>query len=231
MDKFKKDAAIAALSLVQDGMTIGLGTGSTAAHFVKALGHRGLKDIKGVPTSVATRDLAQDVGIKIIEPDETTKIDLAVDGTDEVDGSLNLIKGGGGALLREKIVAHAARRFIVIADGTKKVSQLGKFKLPLEIETALFGLTINGVRDVISSLGYQDVQIELRPGERGPFITDGGGYILDCALERITDAHALNDAFRSLPGVVETGLFIGLADGVILCGEDGLETMGTVGLD
>jgi ribose 5-phosphate isomerase A len=226
-DEFKRMAANAAAALVQPEMTLGLGTGSTAAHFIVALAAR-VRDglyVKGVPTSDETARRAAAAGIDIIEPDETTTIDLAVDGTDEVDGALTLIKGGGGALLREKIVACAARRFVVIADSSKKVAQLGRFPLPVEIDRFAFALTVRKIRSVLSDLGY-DGGVRLRASAVGSaFLSDGGNFILDCPLGRISDARALDAALKKVPGVVETGLFIGMADEVILAGPSGLERL------
>ena len=226
-DDYKRQAAGEAVKLVEDGMTLGLGTGSTAAHFIDLVGAQVREGIsvKGVPTSEDTQRRALAAGIELIEPDETTVIDLAVDGTDEVDLRLNLIKGGGGALLREKIVAGAARRFVVIADGSKKVAELGAFPLPVEIDRFAFGLTVRHVREVLARLGLgQDVS--LRYGDaRAPFLSDGGNYILDCRLGRIHEPAALDAALLAIPGVVETGLFIGLADLVILAGPQGIETL------
>ncbi len=227
-DEYKKAAAEAASLLVAPEMTLGLGTGSTAAHFINALGCR-VRDglyVRGVPTSADTASKAAAAGIDLVDPDETTVIDLAVDGTDEVDGRLNLIKGGGGALLREKIVANAARRFVVIADASKKVAQLGKFPLPVEIDRYAFALTVRAVRETLSASGYEKANIRLRASTAGPaFMSDGGNFILDCELDRIRDAQSLDIALKGLPGVVETGLFIGMADEVILAGASGIERL------
>ena len=224
-DQYKRAAAAAAAEYVKDGMILGLGTGSTAAHFVDLVGELVRDGVKvaGVPTSEDTRAKALSVGIEVIEPDEITSIDLAVDGTDEADGRLNLIKGGGGALLREKIVANAAQRFVVIADNSKSVSTLGAFALPVEIAPALFALTVKAVRAALAENGYDEPALNLRTaGDGGVFLTDGGGYVLDCALNRIEDPDALDKALRSIPGVIETGLFIGLADEILFAGPDGL---------
>jgi ribose 5-phosphate isomerase A len=227
-DDFKRAAAAEAVKLVGPGMTLGLGTGSTAAHFVDLLGERvraGLR-VKGVPTSQDTRKRAAAAGIDLIEPDETTVIDLAVDGTDEVDMALNLIKGGGGALLREKIVAASARRFVVIADRGKRVAALGKFPLPVEIDRFAFGLAVKRVREALAATGLStDIRLRSLPGEKGPFLSDGGHFILDCRLGRIDAPAALDRALQAIPGVVETGLFIGLADMAILGGPNGVETI------
>lgn len=227
-DAYKKQAAEAAVEFVQPEMTLGLGTGSTAAHFIAAIGARVREGlfVRAVPTSEDTARKAAAAGIDLVEPDETTIIDLAVDGTDEVDGALCLIKGGGGALLREKIVANAASKFIVIADVSKKVAQLGRFPLPIEIDRYAFALTVRAVRETLSRFGHPRADIRLRAGAAGPqFMSDGGNFILDCALARIENAPALDAALKQIPGVVETGLFIGMADKVILAGAGGLEVL------
>jgi ribose 5-phosphate isomerase A len=228
-DDFKRMAAAAAVDLVAPDMTLGLGTGSTAAHFIALLGERvrqGLY-VAAVPTSEDTAKKAAAAGVELIEPDETTIIDLAVDGTDEVDGRRQLIKGGGGALLREKIVANSARRFVVIADASKKVAELGAFPLPVEIDRFSYGLTVRAVREALQALGYKDADVGLRATSIGPaFISDGGNFILDCRLKRIGDAGAVERALKAIPGVVETGLFLGMADEVILAGPGGVERFG-----
>jgi ribose 5-phosphate isomerase A len=227
-DEYKRAAAVAAVELVHSGMTLGLGTGSTAAHFITALGERarGGLDVTAVPTSEDTARKAIAAGIDLIEPDETTIIDLAVDGTDEVDGWKNLIKGGGGALLREKIIANAARRFVVIADMSKKVAELGAFPLPVEIDRFSFALTVRAVRETLAELDYTKADICLRAGpDSTSFISDGGNFILDCRLARIGDAAALDRALGAIPGVIETGLFVGIADDVILAGPEGVQRL------
>lgn len=225
-DEFKKAAARAAAELVRSDMVLGLGTGSTAAHFVAAIGEK-VRDgliVSAVPTSEDTARKAAAAGIELIEPDETTIIDLAVDGTDEVDGRKQLIKGGGGALLREKIIANASKRFVVIADASKKVAQLGAFPLPVEIDRFSYALTVSAVRAAVAALGFRNADIRLRVTPAGPaFVSDGGNYILDLKLGRIEDAPALDAALSAIPGVVETGLFIGLADEIILAGPGGVE--------
>lgn len=225
VDDYKKAAAAAAVDLVRSDMILGLGTGSTAAHFIALLGER-VKEglyVAAVPTSEDSAKRAAHVGIELVEPDETTIIDLAVDGTDEVDGRRNLIKGGGGALLREKIIANAARRFVVIADASKKVAELGAFPLPVEIDRFSYGLTVRAVRETLVAAGYEDADVRLRATTVGPaFISDGGNFVLDCRLNRIGDAAEVDRALKAIPGVVETGLFIGIADEVILAGPDGV---------
>lgn len=226
-DEMKRRAAAEAVKLVEPEMTLGLGTGSTAAHFIELLGAR-VRDglvVNGVPTSEETRRRAIAAGVELIEPDETTIIDLAVDGTDEADSALNLIKGGGGALLREKIIASAARRFVVIADQSKRVRTLGAYPLPVEIDGYAFGLTVRRIRDALSGCGFHG-KLRLRmDGEGQPFVSDGGHYIIDCALGRIDDPAALENALAPIAGVVETGLFIGMAERLILGGPDGVETI------
>lgn len=221
----KRKAAEEAVKYVEDGMTLGIGTGSTAAHFITILGER-IKEgwsLSGVPTSEETRRLAEDAGVNIIEPDETTVIDLAVDGADEADPQLNLIKGGGAALLREKIVAAAAKRFIVIADKSKRVAALGEFPLPIEIEPFSWGLTVRRIRETLAIHGFETPKLTLRAKpEGGAVVTDGGNYVIDCKLGRIEAPAALNDALCALPGVVETGLFCSMTEMAIFGDEDGV---------
>ena len=226
MDKeaSKKRAAEKAASFVEPGMTLGLGTGSTAKFFVEFMGARIKKGwtLRGVPTSETTRQQAEAAGIEIFTPDETTIIDLAVDGADEADPHLNLIKGGGGALLREKIVASAARQFIVIADKSKRVAALGAFPLPVEIDPFGWALTVKRLRDVLAACGYQEPRLELRAFEGEPTLSDGDNFIIDCALKRIDDPAGLDRSLIEIPGVVETGLFCGIADLIIYGGDDGV---------
>lgn len=220
----KRRAAEEALKWVENGMTLGLGTGSTAAHFIDLLAPKiaGGWRLKGVPTSEQTRRQAERNGVEIIIPDETTIIDLAVDGADEADPKLNLIKGGGGALLREKIVAGAADRFIVIADKSKRVPALGAFPLPVEIEPFGWALTVSRIRKAWRATEYESAAITLRSGPEGAYISDGGNLILDCSLGRIEDPMWLNGSLKTIPGVVETGLFLHMADAVIYGDADGV---------
>jgi ribose 5-phosphate isomerase A len=210
-DEEKRVAAEAALAEVKEGMTLGLGTGSTAAWFVRGLGERvqrGLR-IRGVPTSSRTRELAFRLGIPIVDLAAAPRIDLAVDGADEIDPALRLIKGGGGALLYEKIVASAAERFVVIADSSKAVSRLGGMPLPVEVVPFAVPLVERRVR----ALGGQPV---LRQGEGGaPFVTDAGHHILDVRID-LPDPEATAAALRAIPGVVEHGLFLGMAHEVLI---------------
>lgn len=221
----KKRAAEAALDLVQDGMILGLGTGSTARFFTEGLAERvrGGLDIQGVPTSKATGILARELGIPLVEPDETTVIDLDVDGADEVTSEGAMIKGGGAALLREKIVASAARRFVLIADASKRVETLGKFPLPVEVEPFAVGLTVRAMREALSELGFSSPRLELRQSKdaRGFLETDNGGLVVDCHLERIEDPEAVDRALTLVPGVKSTGLFLGLDVHQLLATEDG----------
>ncbi|QGZ94690.1 ribose-5-phosphate isomerase RpiA [Terricaulis silvestris] len=219
-DLSKFNAAQAALEYVKDGMVVGLGTGSTSAHFVRQLGERvrqGLR-VKGVPTSEATRNLAEQVGVPLLEISQVTAIDLDVDGADEVDSAFRLIKGGGGALLREKIVAAASKRMVVIADESKWVETLGAFPLPVEVTRFGFALTQTRVGEALRTSGCAGGEVVLRISGKAnePVITDGGNYILDAHAERIPDPEALAVALKNIAGVVEHGLFIGLSQVVIL---------------
>lgn len=222
----KRAAAEAALHYVKPGMKLGLGTGSTAKHFVDGIGamvKAGL-DVVCVPTSEITRKRAQSLGIPLTTLDETPELDLAVDGADELDASLNLIKGGGGALLREKIVAAAARRMIVIADATKQVESLGSFPLPVEV--ASFGLKATAIKiDRACRDAGCEGAITLRIRDGRTFITDNGNFILDCALRKIPNPQELATLISGIPGVVEHGLFIGLASLALIGTADGIKTI------
>jgi len=203
----KEAAGRAAAKLARDGDIVGLGTGSTAYFAVVALGERvkaGLKII-GIPTSVHTADLARAVGIPLTTLDEHPEIDITIDGADEVDPNLNLIKGGGGALLREKIVASASKKMVVVADSTKIVPVLGKFPLPVEVID--FARTV--IEKKIASLGAT-TKLRTKPDGQ-PFLTDNGHHIIDCSFGKIADPAALARELSDMPGVVEHGLFIGLA--------------------
>lgn len=224
VDSYKLAAARHALKFVEPKMRLGLGTGSTASLFVELLGEevRGGLQVLCVPTSEATRALAERLGIPLTTLDETPLLDLTIDGADELDSELRLIKGGGGALLREKIVATASDRMIVIADASKRVEKLGAFPLP--VEAVRFGVTAtrNMIEMLAADSGCQG-DIKLRVGSDGnPFITDGGNYIFDCAFGAIDDPESLDEALKFIPGVVENGLFLGIADIAIIGGPDGL---------
>ncbi|HEX8900700.1 ribose-5-phosphate isomerase RpiA [Vitreimonas sp.] len=219
-DLAKFNAAQAALAYIKDGMVVGLGTGSTSAHFVRLLGDKvrqGLR-VKGVPTSEATRNLAEQVGVPLIEISQVASIDVDVDGADEIDPQFRLIKGGGGALLREKIVAAASKRMVVIADDTKWVETLGAFPLPVEVTRFGFALTAQRIKEALQAAGCEGVDVALRVAGKAnePVITDGGNYIIDAHAKRIPDATALAALLQQIAGVVEHGLFIGLAHVVIL---------------
>ena len=230
-DDQKLAAATRAVSLVENGMKLGLGTGSTASRFVDLLGERtrsGL-DVICVPTSEATRAQAERLGIRVTTLDEVPSLDLTVDGADELDHELRLIKGGGGALLREKIVASASARMVVIADGSKLVRQLGAFPLPIEVVPFGLQATRIAIEKAAKSLGLSG-SIALRKAKSGEtFITDGGHFILDAAFGAIPDPVALSGRLGDIPGVVEHGLFIGLARGAIIAGGGELTILGSLG--
>ena len=220
----KRAAAARAVEFVRPGMRLGLGTGSTAKHFVELIGERvraGL-DVVAVPTSQATRADAERCGIVLTTLDETPELDLTVDGADEIAPDLSLIKGGGGALLREKIVAAASARMIVIADNSKWVVTLGRFPLPIEVAPFGLGATRRAVEKAIAAIQGPG-SLTLRQDKDGhAFVTDGGHWIIDAALGRIDDPKAIADALSDIPGVMEHGLFIGLAQTAILAGPDGV---------
>ena len=227
MDELKRQAAARALEEVRNGMKLGLGTGSTAKHFVELLGERvraGLKVI-GVPTSEATRADAERCGIALTTLDEVDRLDLTVDGADECDTSLNLIKGGGGALLREKIVAAASDRMIVIADDSKWVETLGNYPLPVEVIPFGMAATRHALAKAFAQAGVSG-EMAVRKARNGHvFVTDGGHWIVDAHLGRIGDPPHLAGLLSAIPGVVEHGLFIGLADTAVLAGANGIRVV------
>lgn len=229
-DDLKKQAAARALELVRPGMRLGLGTGSTAKHFVDLLGARvasGL-DVICVATSEATQAQALALGIRMSTLDDTPELDLTIDGADELDSQLRLIKGGGAALLREKIVAAASARMIVIADDGKLVDTLGRFPLPIEVVPFGLEATRRAVAAAVAAAGAAG-RLELRRRADGStLLTDGGHYILDAHLGRIDRPEALATALNLVPGVVEHGLFIGLCAGAILAGAGGVRVLGTI---
>jgi len=224
--QLKIEAARVALENVEAGMKLGIGTGSTAEEFVRLLAERieaGLQ-IQAVPTSERTAGLCVELGVPLFSLDELPHLDLTIDGADEVDGDLRIIKGGGGALLREKIVASASDELIVIADESKIVEVLGKFPLPIEVN--MFGLAVTrlAIESAASALGLSG-PIKLRKDRDIPFETDGGHYILDASFGRIPDAEALASALQAIPGVVEHGLFLNIASAAIIAGSSGIRTM------
>jgi ribose 5-phosphate isomerase A len=226
-DAYKRAAAARAVEFVRPGMRLGLGTGSTAKYFVELIGERvreGL-DVVAVPTSEATLADAKRCGITLTTLDDTPQLDLTVDGADEIAPDLSLIKGGGGALLREKIVAAASGRMIVIADESKYVGALGRFPLPVEIVpfgVAAIQRSIEAAIKRVQKAG----SLAIRRAKSGhPFVTDGGHWIIDAELGRIDDPAALAHALAAVPGVVEHGLFIGLADTAIIGGPAGVKVV------
>ena len=224
IDKAKYVAAKTAADLVEDGMRVGLGTGSTAAWLVRCLGEMvredGLK-IRGVPTSTRTAELARDVGIDVISLDEARWLDLTIDGADEFDPELNLIKGGGGALLQEKIVATASDQMVVIADAAKEVSTLGHFPLPVEVVPFGWQTTQTLVEEMLISMDVMGRKSSLRMTADRPFVTDEGNYLIDLHLGRIGNARQMALVLNQMPGVVENGLFIDICDKVIIGYGDG----------
>jgi len=223
----KRAAALRALDFVENGMKLGLGTGSTAESFLEVLAarvHGGLV-ITGVATSERTAQIARTLGIPLADLDSMAPLDLAIDGTDEVDRALTLIKGGGGALLREKIVAASSKRMVAIADSSKLVERLGRFPLPVEVNAFGHATTSTRVAAALAALSYRSVLITLRRREGKTFMTDGGNVIYDCALGAIEDAASLAQTLRSEPGVVDHGLFVGMAHTLVIASEDGVEVI------
>jgi ribose 5-phosphate isomerase A len=227
LDIFKAIAAERALELVEPGMRLGLGTGSTAAKFVELLGKKvaaGGFDVLCVPTSEDTRRLAEKAGLKLTTLDDYPELDLTVDGADEIDSALRLIKGGGGALLREKIVAMASDRMVVIADHTKRVAALGAFALPVEIIRFGAKATMKMIADAAYDAGCEG-EIALRRLNGEYFVSDSGNFIADCAFGEIADPETLSDVLEMIPGVVDHGLFIGIADCAIIAGPAGVQVL------
>lgn len=233
----KRAVGQAAAAMVQPGMLLGLGTGSTAEAFLHALAQRvaGGLVVRGVPTSQRTADLCIKLGIALTDLEADPVLDLAIDGADEIDPQLNLIKGGGGALLREKIVADAARTMLVIADAAKCVPVLGAFPLPVEINPFGMAATLTRIKALCAALGLHGEVILRRnaatsPADSAkdnppPFLTDGGHFIVDCHLGAIADPAALDTALRAVPGVVETGFFIAMASKALIAHADGVRTL------
>lgn len=226
-EELKKQAAAAALTFVEDGMKLGIGTGSTAEQFIRLLAEKvanGLK-VVGVPTSERSARLCEELNVPLTTLDETPHLDLTIDGADEIDAQLRLIKGGGGAHLREKIVAAASDKMVVIADASKIVKTLGQFRLPIEVMPFGLGATTREVNNVCAQFGLQG-QASLRMNAEGErFITDGQHYILDAPAADIADVEGLDAALRMIPGVVETGFFIGIATNAVVAAEGGIEVL------
>jgi ribose 5-phosphate isomerase A len=224
IDTAKFVAAKRAAGFVQDGMKVGLGTGSTAAWLVKCLGERvaqeGLR-ITGVPTSTRTAELARQVGIQVVTLQEARWLDLTIDGADEFDADLTLIKGGGGAHLQEKIVATASDRMVVIADGSKRVGRLGAFPLPIEVIPFGWQATKALVEEMLAGMGTKGLTTTLRMNAGVPFTTDEGNRIVDLHLQSIENPRQLSMVLNQIPGVVENGLFIDICDAVVIGHGDG----------
>ncbi|MAS06406.1 MAG: ribose 5-phosphate isomerase A [Ahrensia sp.] len=225
-DELKTAAARAALAHVEDGMKLGIGTGSTAEAFVHLLAEKvgdGMR-VVGVPTSERTARLCLELGVPLTSLDEEPRLDLCIDGADEIDPALNLTKGGGGALLREKIVAFASAKMIVIADESKLVDALGAFALPIEVNPFGLEATRLDVQNAYRDLGYSgELRLRVRSGDA--FETDGGHYILDASFGHISNPKALSDALHAIPGVVEHGMFIGMASLAIVAGSGGIREL------
>ena len=224
IDKAKFAAAKRATDFVEDGMRVGLGTGSTAAWLVKCLGEMVQNDglrIKGVPTSSRTAQMAREVGIEVISLDEAKWLDLTIDGADEYDGNLNLIKGGGGAHLQEKIVATASDQMVVIADIGKQVETLGAFPLPVEVIPFGWQTTKTLLEETLIGMDVLGRTTSLRMNGDHPFVTDEGNHIIDLHLNRIGNARQLSLVLNQIPGVVENGLFIDICDAVVIGHGDG----------
>lgn len=225
--EMKRRAAAAALDFVEPGMRLGLGTGSTADEFVKLLGAEvaGGLEVVGVPTSERTAALAGSLGIRLATLEDLPELDLTIDGADEIGPGLALVKGGGGALLREKIVAAASARMVVIADATKVVDPLGVFPLPIEVNPFGFGSTHGKIVAAAAALGLTGPVALRRTGDGAPYLTDGGHWIVDASFRRIPDPQTLSRALFEIPGVVEHGLFLGLATAAIVARSDGIDIL------
>ena len=223
VEVLKQEAGISACKYVKNGMKIGLGTGSTVKYTIIELGRRIVEEnleIIGVPTSEDTKKLAKSLGIPLSNLSEIDKLDLTIDGADEFDDNYDLIKGGGGALTREKIVALASNAMIVVADDRKKVSTLGQFPLPVEVHISYW----ENIKENIEKFCFN--QVSLRYESEGPFVTDNGGYILDCNFGPvISDPYTLENKIKSIEGVVEVGLFVGICDLVIISSMSGVKVL------
>ena len=223
-DRSKYACALRASALVENGMKVGLGTGSTAYwlvyHLAERVRNEGLEFV-GVPTSNKTREQAQAEGLKLISMDDAGRLDITIDGADEFDQSMNLIKGGGGAHLQEKIVAFGSDRMVVIADETKKVNKLGKFPLPVEVLKFGSALSQKQIQELLIAQNYSDFTVQMRMEKNKPFITDEGNYIFDLNLGEIQNPRKLCIDLNIIPGVVENGLFIDVCKAVVIGYSDG----------
>ena len=222
-ETLKERAGIAACSFISDGMSIGLGTGSTVKYSIieiaRMINQDGL-EIRGVPTSENTKELATSLGIPLIDLHEVPNLDITIDGADEFDPQFDLIKGGGGALTREKIVASASSSMVVVADSTKQVPTLGAFPLPIEVDRLLWREAATEISDFCPG------PVTLRGGEQDPYVTDNDGLILDCSFgPTIQEPSKTESRISSVVGVVEVGLFVGICDAVVMATADGLETL------
>jgi len=229
MNIAKKNAALAALEMVEDGMVLGLGSGSTAEIFIELLGtqvRQGMK-VTGVPTSAGTAACAQEHGVPLVDPDKVDCIHLTIDGADEIDENFQMIKGGGACLLREKIIADTSEHMAVIVDASKMVKSLGEFPLPVEVDPFAMGLTVERIYTAMKQAGIENVETTLRSvkGGKKPLVTDGGNYIIDYACGKISDPMLLSGLLNSIPGVMEHGLFINLADTIIIGEKDMAKVM------
>jgi ribose 5-phosphate isomerase A len=226
-EHWKREAARAALAEVRSGMTLGLGTGSTAKQFVDLLAEKvgqGLRCV-GIPTSEATARQAASLGIPLTTLDQVPELDLTIDGADEIAPSLALIKGAGGALLREKIVAAASKRMVVIADRSTQVAALGRFPLPIEVNAFGLAATRRAISAIMARFGAEGALVQRKLTGETPYVTDGGHLILDASFGRISDPEALAAALSAVPGVVEHGLFLGLCHRAYVAGPDGVEIL------
>src|SRR6516164_4227129 len=223
-DEAKRAAAAKAIeSFLHDGMKIGLGSGTTSRFFVRILGDR-VKDglrVVGVPSSKSTGELAQEVGVPLADLNDLEQLDLTIDGADEIDPQGRLIKGGGANLLWEKIVASASRKMVAIVDESKNVQRLGRFPLPVEIIPFAWKSTERQLQNLFKKAGYDDVRVDVRGSREKPLITDSGHYLLDCHLQEIADPEFLADHLNQIPGVVEHGLFLGIATNAAIGKPDG----------
>lgn len=226
-DQMKREAAQRALQYVEDGMIVGLGTGSTAAHFVDLLGEKvreGL-NVTCIATSELTQKQAVAAGIRMTTLDEEPEVDLTVDGADEIDPNLRLIKGGGGALLREKIVASASELVVIVADQSKLVDRLGAFPLPIEVVPFGYKVSMAMIEDIADELGLDGTIRQRLKSDGTPFVSDGGNFIIDCSFGPLEDPEALAELLPFTPGVIDHGLFIGLADHAVIADERGVRVI------